>query len=406
MSIRTSRWIARSAWVLSVALAAFSVPLFVANRSIENGMEPYMVNLLVAALAFSTVGALIASRRRENPIGWLLLGTGILYAIEIFTGNYSVYALFTEPGSLPGGVVAAWLTSWVWISGGSLVLFVFLFFPDGRLPSRRWRPVAWLVLINAALSIAPYAFGPGVLRDFPEELPVVNPVGIEGSAGVLDLFARISLLLLVPISLSLVFAFYLRFRRARGDERQQIKWVAYAVALFAAAIIVVSVWPSLDGSVLGGVLFMAGFLAIPSAMALAILRYRLYDIDVIVNRTLVYGALTLLLALIYFGGVVALQYVFRTLTGGESQLAVVASTLVIAALFNPLRHRIQGFIDHRFYRRKYDAERVLATFSGKLRGEADLDRLSEDLLVLVRETVQPEHVSLWLRAPSDVKGRA
>jgi hypothetical protein len=365
-----------------------------------------MVNLLVAALAFSTVGALIASRRRENPIGWLLLGTGILYAIEIFTGNYSVYALFTEPGSLPGGVVAAWLTSWVWISGGSLVLFVFLFFPDGRLPSPRWRPVAWLVLINAALSIAPYAFGPGVLRDFPEELPVVNSVGIEGSAGVLDLFARFSLLLLVPISLGLVFAFYLRFRRARGDERQQIKWVAYAVALFAAAIIVVSVWPSLDGSVLGNVLFMAGFLAISSAMALAILRYRLYDIDVIVNRTLVYSALTLALALIYFGTIALLQGILIALTGQQSQLAVVASTLVIAALFNPLRHRIQGFIDHRFYRRKYDAERVLATFFGKLRGEADLDRLSEDLLVLVRETVQPEHVSLWLRAPSDVKGRA
>ena len=380
-----------------MALVVLSFPLVLANRSVENEVESYLVNLVVAALAFSTVGVLVASRRRKNPIGWLLLGTGILYAVEVFAGNYGTYALFAEPGSLPGGLLAAWLTSWVWISGGSLILFVFLFFPDGRLPSPRWRPAAWLVLANTALSVAPYAFAPGPLEELSEVSPVINPFGIGGSAGVLNLFASVSTLLLVPIALAVVFAFILRFRRARGEERQQIKWVAYAVALFATVVITVSVWPSLDASVVGNVLFLVAFLAIPAAMALAILRYRLYDIDVVINRTLVYGTLTLSLALIYFGGVVLLQATIRALTGQESSLAVVASTLLIAALFSPLRRFIQAFIDRRFYRRKYDAGRVLATFSGKLRDETDLDRLSEDLLAVVRETVQPEHASLWLR---------
>jgi hypothetical protein len=167
--------------------------------------------------------------------------------------------------------------------------------------------------------------------------------------------------------------------------------------VFAFAVVVVSVWPSLDGSVVGGALFLVGFLAIPSAMALAILKYRLYDIDVVINRTLVYGVLSFTLALVYFGSIALLQTGWIALTGQRSQLAVVASTLLIAALFNPIRHRIQSFIDRRFYRRKYDAGQVLARFSGRLRDETDLDRLSDDLLVVVRESVQPEHASLWLR---------
>jgi len=397
MSIRASRWLAVSAWVISLALVVLGAILFLANRSTENWVEPYLVNLVVAALAFSTVGALVASRRRENPIGWLLLGTGILYAIEVFAGNYSTYALSTDPGSLPGGVVAAWLTNWVWIFGGSLILFVFLFFPDGRLPSPRWRPLAWLVLLDAALSLAPYAFAPGPLEGFSRGAQIINPVGIEGSTGLLDLFARVSIFLLVPIAPGLILAFFVRFRRARGDEREQIKWVAYAVTLFAAVIIVVSVWPSLDTSAAGNVMFLAAFLALPSAMALAILKYRLYDIDVVINRTLVYGALTASLGLVYFGSVVLLQDLFRALTGGESQLAVVASTLVIAALFSPVRRRIQSFIDRRFYRKKYDATRTLEAYAASLRDETDLARLSGTLISVVEKTVQPEHVSLWLR---------
>ena len=277
------------------------------------------------------------------------------------------------------------------------MLFVFLFFPDGRLPSPRWRSVAWLVLIGAALAVAPFAFGPGLLEGSSGGSQIVNPVGIEGSAKLLDLFERASFVLLVPVSVVLILSFVVRFRRARGDERQQIKWVAYGVALFTLAIVVVSIWPSLDSSVVGNVLFLVGFLAIPSAIALAILKYRLYDIDVVINRTLVYGALSLTLALLYFGSFAVLQGAWIALTGQESQLAVVASTLLIAALFNPIRHRIQIFIDRRFYRSKYDAAKTLESFSHGLREEVDLENLAGELVTVVEQTIQPAHVSLWLR---------
>jgi len=379
-----------------VVLVALSVPLSVANRHVDNEIEPYLANLVVAALAFSTVGVLVAFRRRENPVGWLLLGTGVLYATELFAGNYSVYTLATDPGSLPGASVAAWLTAWVWISGGSLVLFIFLFFPDGKLPSVRWRPVAWLVLVNAVLSVASVAFAPGPLEGFYEGAPVTNPVGIQGSERLLDLGARVTIVLLIPISISLILAFIVRFRRAHGEERQQIKWVAYGVAVFAFAVIVVSVWPALDGSIVGSVLFLAGFTAIPSAMALAVLKYRLYDIDVVINRTLVYGTLSVTLALVYFGSIALLQTALIALTGQKSQLAVVASTLLIAALFNPIRHRLQSFIDRRFYRQKYDAVQTLEAFGASLREETDLVELTGELVAVVEKTIQPAHVSLWL----------
>jgi hypothetical protein len=376
-----------------------------ASRPVESRIEAYLVNLVVAALAFSTVGALVASRRRENLTGWLLLGTGILYAVEVFAGNYDAYASSTDQGFLPGGVAAAWLTSWVWILGGSLIPFVFLFFPDGRLPSPRWRPLAWLVLANTALAVAPYAFAPGPLMGFSQGSQVINPVGVEGAASILDLFAKVSILLLIPIALGLTLAFFVRFRRAQGEERQQIKWVAYAVALFTAVIVVVSVWPSLDTSLAGSVMFLAAFLALPSAMAVAILKYRLYDIDVVINRTLVYGALTVTLALIYFGSVALLQGILGALTGQDSQLAIVASTLAIAALFGPLRRRVQDFVDRRFYRKKYDAARTLEAFGMRLRDQVHLENLTGELVAVVEQTIQPAHVSLWLREPERVARR-
>jgi hypothetical protein len=397
VSFRALRWVAYSGCAFSLALVASGLLLGAANRSVENEIEPYTVNLVVAALAFSTVGALVAARQRKNPIGWLLLGVGIMYATEMFAGNYGVYTLDTDLGSLPGGPLAAWLTSWVWIAGGSLVLFVFLYFPDGRLPSSRWRPVAWLVLMSAALAVAPFAFGPGPLEGSSGGSRIANPVGIEGSAKLLDFFERVSFVLLVPVSVALISSFVVRFRRARGDERQQIKWVAYGVALFTLAIVVVSIWPSFDHSVVGNVLFLVGFLAIPSAMALAILKYRLYDIDVVINRTIVYGALSVTLALLYFGSIALLQGTWIALTGQRSQLAVVASTLLIAALFNPIRHRIQAFIDRRFYRRKYDATKTLESFSHRLRDEVNLENLTGELVAVVEQTIQPAHVSLWLR---------
>ncbi len=388
-------------WALTVMLVATGLLLFwAAIGRVPDVFSPYLLNLCVAALSLSAVGALIASRRPENPIGWLLCASGFLFGVEVFAGEYGVYMLFVERGSLPAEVVAWWLASWVWVPAGQLILFLFLLFPDGRLPSPRWRIVAWLLACGIMLDTASFALVPGpLIESDPRGLPPVeNPFGFESVARFLDLVGIVLNPLLVVLVLAPIAALFLRFRRASETERQQIKWVVYAAAVMTVAIVVVSVWPALEGSRIGAVLFLAGFLAIPTAIGIAVLRYRLYNIDVIINRTLVYGALTIALASIYLGGVVLLQSLFRALTGQESELAVVASTLMIAALFNPLRRRVQAFIDRRFYRKKYDATKTLATFSAKLRDETDLDALSGEVVSVVRETVQPEHVSLWLRS--------
>jgi hypothetical protein len=202
----------------------------------------------------------------------------------------------------------------------------------------------------------------------------------------------------------------MRLSRAVGVERQQLKWLAYAAAMFAIGIVLILISLAIDTTRwfewVGEAIFTASGAAIPISIGIAILRYRLYEIDLLINRTLVYGSLTALLALVYFGGVATVRAIFHALTGHEqqSQLAIVVSTLVIAALFNPLRRRIQGFIDRRFYRRKYDAAKTLEAFSVKLKDETDLDALSEDLVEVVRETIQPAHVSLWLRPDTTSKG--
>jgi hypothetical protein len=401
-------YLAWSLWVLSGVLVALGVLLLALNRSIvdTDGFFLLYTSTVVAALTFSTIGALVASRRLRNPIGWLFSASGLLYSATSFVHQYSIHALVTDPDLLPGGLVAAWLTSWLYIPPGILVLFLFLLFPDGRLPSPRWRSAAWLAALVFCLWIASYALAPGQLQLGPVFPRLGNPFGVEGAAGLFDLInSSLSTPLWVLAAVIPIGALFVRFRQARGVERQQIKWVVYAASMLIAAIVVVSLWPALDGSMVGGALFLVGFLAIPTAMGVAIFRYRLYDIDILINRTLVYGALTASLALVYVGSVALLQGVLRALTAQESQLAIVASTLAVAALFNPLRRRIQSFIDRRFYRRKYDAAKTLEAFSAKLREETDLDALSDDLVGVVRETMQPSHLSLWLRPDPPPKGK-
>ncbi len=234
--------------------------------------------------------------------------------------------------------------------------------------------------------------------------PLRNPLGVEGARGTLVFLATVSQAAAAVLLLAAVASLFARLLRAGGEERQQVKWLAYAATVLGATFFLSSVSGAISASWVGFVLSMVGFLGIPAAVGIAVLRYRLYDIDLVINRTLVYGSLTTTLALVYVGGVVGLQAFFRALSGQESTLAIVASTLVIAALFGPLRQRIQGIVDRRFYRRKYDARETLAAFSAKLRDAADPDRLEADLLTVVRETVQPEHVSLWTRPGGEGTG--
>ena len=407
MYVRAAPWLAWSVCLLCVALmvAAGILPLLFrlgdrATRAAGSwGTENIIFILPVVVLAFALVGALISSRLPANPIGWICLAIGLALTLAGVSSDYEAYALQTRPGYLPGGEYAAWLGNWLWVPPVALIgTFVVLLFPDGRLPSRRWRVVGWLsaaVLISTSVSTA---FSPGRLDESPN---VTNPLGIESAGSILESVNAWSLLLLVLCFVASALSMVLRFRRSTGEERQQIKWFATAAALQTIAFAFVFV---VDSGLVQD-LSMLTFVGVPIAVGIAILKHRLYDIDVLINRTLVYGPLTALLAATYIGGVVALQSVLHALTGQESTLTLVASTLVIAALFSPLRRRVQAFVDRRFYRRKYDSRKTLEAFNSKLRDETELETLSGEVVGVVRETMQPAHVSLWLRPDTASKGQ-
>jgi hypothetical protein len=410
ISTRTASQLAWGVCALSLALTALSLLLLILNLSYPNThlYEPWLDNTLTAVF-YPTVGALVASSRPENPVGWLLCLYGLGTSIGYFCAEYAIYALLAEPNSLPAGEAMAWILSWVLPILNGLTVFYILLFPTGRLPSRRWRWLGWLTVIYVVVGVILAAFSSGALLGILG--PIQNPLGIEGFSNIYYkavLFTMASLL-----TLAAALAVFLRLRHAIGVERQQIKWFAYAAVATVSAGILAYIIPRVVETPLWfervGFALNNGFLpAIPIAIGIAILRYRLYDIDIIINRTLVYGSLTLMLALVYFGGVTSTQVVFTALTGQEEQpqLTIVVSTLLIAALFTPFRHRIQSFIDRRFYRRKYDAAKTLEAFSAKLRTETDLDALSDDLVGVVRETMQPEHVSLWLHPDPEPKARS
>src|SRR5215211_3743986 len=372
MSTRTASWLAWSLAGLCVAMFLASVVLHVLAHSSQEptSSSDTLSELLIffSFLAFPIVGALIASRHPKNPVGWICLVVGLIWTL-IFLGD-------SIPGSGPYPVTIAALTQAIWIPPvGLLGIYLILLFPDGKLPSRRWRPLAWLsgmVMVLASLGIT---FAPGPLEGHPG---VRNPLGLEGIPAWVAT-AGIGILLLLPLCmLASALSLVLRYRRSEGEEREQIKWIAFAASMVGVLYLITMVssltysgpWGAAGTPVWLGLLQQAAlvsFTAVPIAVGFAVLKYRLYDIDVIINRTLVYGSLTAVLVALYFGGIVLLQRVFVALTGERSTLAVVASTLMIAALFNPLRKRIQSFIDRRFYRRKYDARKTLENFSTKLR---------------------------------------
>ncbi len=404
MSRRTAAWIAWSVCALCAALAVASLILALLNGRTLGEIfisETGIVTFAIWTVSFSVVGALIASHRPENPIGWIFLADGFFYGLLSAGDEYAIFALLTNPGALPLGAEASWLGQWIWAPGLVLILvFLPLLFPDGHPPSHRWRPVAWLGGLSIGLAVVSSA-----ILLWPERGPALvtgdeNPSHV---VQVLVVFVALPLMLLAGVGA--VISVFVRFHRARGDERQQIKWFASAATLTLVWILVFG--QSTLRGLPGVIVDLSALVVIPSipiATGIAILRYRLYDIDLLINRTLVYGSLTATLVALYFGGIVVLQRVFVLLTGQQSTLAVVASTLAIAAFFVPLRRRVQGFVDRRFYRRKYDARKTLETFSLKLRNETDLEALNNDLVGVVRETMQPAHVSLWLCPDTAPKG--
>jgi hypothetical protein len=422
MSRRTAAWLAWSLAGLALATAVANVLLQVISEaareevSVGSAVGGAIAELVVGVplLAFPLAGALIATRRPYNPIGWILLVDGLLWMLLDTLVNYGTYGV-AKPGSVPFPVAIASLSNWLWVPAvGLLGTYLLLLFPNGGLPSGRWRPLAWLSGIVILVLSVGRMLEPGPLETLEHLKGVQNPLGLEGASWLRD--AGFVVLPLLPLCMvASALSLVLRYRRSGGEEREQIKWIAFAgsfmvmvyLAVMSAGLVVrlvsgpeapmldeLSWWGPLQEYVL-----VLSFTAVPVAIGFAVLKYRLYDIDILINRTLVYGALTASLALVYFGGVTTTQALFSILTDQRElpQLVVVASTLLIAALFNPLRRRIQTFIDRRFYRKKYDARKTLEAFSAKLRDETDLEALNDDLVGVVRETMQPAHVSLWLR---------
>ena len=414
MRRRVAVWLAWSLAGLSVAMFIGSIALFVLVKVAQSPGDQNTVggvgNLLVYVpfLAFPIVGALVASRRPGNAIGWICLVSGLFWMSFALEDASDAYERATT-GAVTSSVTLDALTQGTWVPPvGLLGIYMILLFPDGKLPSRRWRPFAWFAGVVMVLIPVIFPLVPGPLEGHPG---VRNPFGLEQYPW-LPIVAVFVVLTLPICILTSALSLVLRYRRSGGEVREQIKWLAFAASFvgvvyfgglitelfFAPDSLTTNetppLWVELERDLL-----MLGFAGVPTAVGFAILKYRLYDIDIIINRALVYGSLTVMLGLVYFGGVTMTQSVFQTLTGqGElPQLAIVASTLVIAALFNPLRRRIQGFIDRRFYRSKYDARKTLEEFSAKLRDETDLDSLNAELVTVVREAMQPEHVSLWLR---------
>ena len=399
------RAVAGVAWLLcGASLSLGLLGLVLESLNSHQITDTGVVGIALLAFTFPLVGAVVAAQRPHNPLGWIFCVIGLTYGLTVTGEAYGIYALRTAPGSLPGGGLMSWLGNWAWAPGlGLLLTFALLLFPDGRLPSRRWRPVAWL----SGASIAMIC-GLGAAWSWPQRgLALMESAqeGLENAPHLVQLLVQAGVPLMLLCGLASVVALLVRFRGSRGVERQQLKWFAFAGAVTFAGLVLI-LFPSQYGWI-GPVSVLVALpilVSMPVAAGVAILRYRLYDIDRIINRTLVYGLLTALLAGMYAAVVLLLGQLFGGIGAEPPNWLVAGATLAVAALFQPLRRRIQNAVDRRFNRRRYNATKTIEAFSARLRDQVDLDTLSAELLAVVDRTMQPTTASLWLR-PSP-QGRA
>jgi len=405
LRVRNARKLAWGMVGLNAVLIGVGLALQVIEGAPLLGV-PMAVPFFDAAVlsAWTLIGALLVSRQPRHPVGWIWFLIAISYALDHLTWGYSYYGFVTHPGSLPG--VDAVIVLLYFGGRGTLgnigLTLLFLLFPTGRPLSRRWGKVAWIAVAAVALYVPAAAIAPNPFGLFPFPTDIL---AVGGSARtILDPLRDLALMILLLCVGLAAFSLFLRLRRAKGVERQQLKLFVYAAAFFAPGVFLIT-WglrpqtAAPDWVLPLGILMAAGVsgIGISVASAVAILRYRLWDIDIIIRRTLVYGFLTVALAIVYLVSVVLPQQMLQTLTRQQSPLAVVVSTLIIAALFSPLRRRIQDLVDRRFFRRNYDAAQILAHFAATCRDQVDMNLLTAELLRVVEKTMQPESVSLWLR---------
>jgi hypothetical protein len=404
---RRSLWLVPTASLLFGALSSILLAAVPADRlPPEDRFDVPDVLFALAFAGYAAVGALVAARHPRNAVAWLFCAVGVALPLTGLLWSYAVYSLYSASGGLPGEVAAAW--GFAWSSDPLLILIVLLvlLFPNGRFLSSRWRRVGQVGVLSTALWALALALDPGPLYNFEA---IDNPVGIDGAAaGALEALAAVTSTLDSLLFLAAGVSLVLRFRRAQAVERLQIKWLAAAGAFAMTMALVFTVLDAVTetergtGEVVTSGVALLAIGVIPVGAGMAMLRHRLYEVDVVINRTLVYGALTATLLAAYLGLVLLLQLALSPLTEA-SDLAVAGSTLAVAALFRPLRARIQGLVDRRFYRSKYDVARTLESFGARLRDEIELDSLNAELCAVVADTMQPAHVSLWLRAPGGAR---
>jgi hypothetical protein len=392
--------LAWSLWLLVVLVQGLLVAFVLGNDALSGRQWAGALLTWVPFLAFATVGALILARRPGNRIGWLCWAIGFTFTLSNLSSPHLWEALTANGDWSAAWALAAQLGTVAYLGTLlGLLPFLILLFPTGRLLSPRWRPVAWTLGLVTGLYLTARLLTPGPVSP---GLPA-NPLGLESAEGLLQLIQAIAGVAAPILVLAVVASLVLRFRRSQGDERQQLKWLTYAVAIDAAVPWTVGVAAERSAPLVGElILFPVAVSLIPIAIGVAVLKYRLYEIDRVINRTLVYGLLTVLLGAVYAAGVFAAGRLLDP-ADGESELAVAASTLAVAALFQPARRRIQAVVDRRFNRRRYDATRTIEAFSGRLRDEIELDTLSAELLGVVDQTMQPTAVSLWLKSGAQVR---
>jgi hypothetical protein len=380
-------------WAAAMLLMVAGITSTVITWSVDVGPRWGFRGIILALIpVYCTMGALILGQHPRHTVGWLLFYTGSMTLLQHLVDEYAVWALLVVPGQLPGALLAAWIVNFSWLLvAGPLVFLLPLLYPNGRVPSPRWRWVPWLAVATLVTLSIVWMFAPGPMES--SYMFLDNPYGWEAGAALIDWLTPVAFGSALSVLALGLLALIWRLRHAAGVERQQLKWF-----LFAATLTVVSLLGAGSDTLAVHIFTMASIIGLALAVAAAILRYRLYDLDLLVNRALVYAGLTATLGLLYFGSVLLLQAVFLTITGeGQPQLVTVLSTLAIAALFSPVRSRLQRFIDRRFFRKKYDAARTLAAFGATLRDQTNLAQLSTHMIQVVNETMQPAQVSLWLR---------
>ncbi len=387
MSARTAWRVAGSVAAGSAALIITGLVLAYADRQlVPASLAVWTVSNVsnqVVNVAALVMGFVLASRRPENRIGWLFLVAGLALGLSCFANAYAVHALVVHHGSLPGGRLSAWLTNWLWVIPVAVLAFLFLLFPTGHVRSRRWRPAAWFVGGVFALATAGALIA--ATRTWAHPFAFSGPAGPGGLAA---LFFRITTGLISAALLVSVAALVVRFAKSAGEERLQLKWCAWA-ALVLALVFVISIWAN---SAAVNVLQSLAFVCLWTAIAVAVLKYRLYDIDRIISRTLAYAIVTGLLIGVYAGLVLLATRVLSF----HTPVAVAAATLAAAALFSPLRRRVQQVVDHRFNRARYNADQTIAAFASQLKDAVDLKAVQNDLADVVHQALEPAHVSVWI----------